>query len=419
MGILLTQRGGIIGPIAKIMGFIMNAIYEALNYIGIENIGLSIILFTIIIYTFMLPMTIKQQKFSKISAIMNPEIQAIQKKYQNKKDQASMMKMQEETKLIYEKYGTSPTGGCLGSLIQLPFLFALWPVVQNIPAYVKGVKDSYMPLVNQIMATDGYQKIMEKIGSTSPINISAKTYDYTKANTIVDVLYKFQENTWNTLADKFPHLEELIESTEAAVMNLNYFPTSSFGINIAETPSTMVKAAMEPLSIGMLFIAILIPILAGFTQYLSAKISQKTTQTKNNNGKQEENAMVQQMNMMMKIMPLMSVFLCFTMPVGLGLYWITSAVVRTVQQVVINKSLNKKPIEELVKENMEKAAKKRAKKKEVESRTVSAMAQTNARRIEERKTTSNNNVDSYKPNAKPGSLAAKANMVTDYNRNKN
>ena len=69
-------------------------------------------------------------------AVMNPEIQAIQKKYANKKDQASMLKMQEETKLINEKYGTSPTGGCLGSIIQLPILFALWPVVQNVPAYV-------------------------------------------------------------------------------------------------------------------------------------------------------------------------------------------------------------------------------------------------------------------------------------------
>ena len=66
----------------------------------------------------MIPMTIKQQKFSRMSAVMNPEIQKIQKKYKNKKDQASMMKMQEETKLVYEKYGTSPTGGCLGSLIQ-------------------------------------------------------------------------------------------------------------------------------------------------------------------------------------------------------------------------------------------------------------------------------------------------------------
>ena len=140
MGILLTQREGlIVGNIAKVLGFIMNAIFELLSKIGIENIGLCIIIFTVVVYTLMLPMTVKQQKFTRLSAVMNPEIQAVQKKYQGKQDQASMMKMQEEQKLIYEKYGTSPTGGCLGSLIQLPFLFALWPVMRNIPKYVNAV----------------------------------------------------------------------------------------------------------------------------------------------------------------------------------------------------------------------------------------------------------------------------------------
>ena len=144
MGILLTQREGlIVGNIAKVLGFIMNAIFELLSKIGIENIGLCIIIFTVVVYTLMLPMTVKQQKFTRLSAVMNPEIQAVQKKYQGKQDQASMMKMQEEQKLIYEKYGTSPTSGCLGSLIQLPFLFALWPVVQNVPAYVNGLKEAY------------------------------------------------------------------------------------------------------------------------------------------------------------------------------------------------------------------------------------------------------------------------------------
>ena len=178
MGILLTQRDGfIIGNIAKILGFVMNAIFELLNKIGIENIGLCIILFTVVFYTLMLPMTIKQQKTSKMMSVMNPELQAIQKKYANKKDEASMYKMQEETKLVYEKYGTSPTGGCLGSIIQLPILFALWPVVQNIPAYVKGVKEAYMPLVESIMATDGYQKIMEAMGTLKTINISPYIYN--------------------------------------------------------------------------------------------------------------------------------------------------------------------------------------------------------------------------------------------------
>ena len=413
MGILLTQREGlIVGNIAKILGFIMNAIFELLSKIGIENIGLCIIIFTVVVYTLMLPMTVKQQKFTKLSAVMNPEIQKIQKKYQGKNDQASMMKMQEEQKLIYEKYGTSPTGGCLGSLIQLPILFALWPIVQNVPAYVKGLKEAYMPLVEGIMAQDGFKDVMVKIGSEKPILISPDRFDYTKANTIIDVLYKFQESTWDTLSSEFPSLSNLISETKETMMSMNYL----FGINIAETPSNMITSGIATAAVGTVIVAVAIPVLAGLSQVVSMKVAQSRT---NNSNQNKDNPMVQQMDMMMKVMPIMSVFMCFSMPSGLGIYWITSAVVRTIQQVMVNRQLDKKSIDELIKENQEKAAKKNAKKKEVESKQLAAMAQTKTRRIEDRNRSTNTNVDSYKKNAKPGSLASKSNMVSDFNnRNK-
>ena len=413
MGIVLTQSNTfIIGSIAKLLGFIMNGIFNALSYIGIENIGLSIIIFTVIVYTLMIPMTIKQQKFSRMSAVMNPEIQKIQKKYKNKKDQASMMKMQEETKLVYEKYGTSPTGGCLCSLIQFPILFALWPVIQNIPAYVTSIKDAYMPLVNQIMATDGYQKIMEGIGKASPIMINPETYDYSKANTLVDVLYKFRPGTWDTLADKFPDLTNLIDSTKNSLTHLNTF----LGINIAETPGSMFMTATKNFSIGLIIVALAIPVLSGLSQWISAKLMQQATST----GNDDDNPMAAQMKTMMNVMPVFSVIMCFSMPAGLGIYWIASAVVRTIQQLIINKFLSKKSMDELIEENVKKAAKKREKKDAVSGREINAMAHKNVKNIEEpkRKTTSSNNIDSYKQNAKPGSLASKANMVSDFNKNK-
>lgn len=413
MGIVLTQSNTfIIGSIAKLLGFIMNGIFNALSYIGIENIGLSIIIFTVIVYTLMIPMTIKQQKFSRMSAVMNPEIQKIQKKYKNKKDQASMMKMQEETKLVYEKYGTSPTGGCLGSLIQFPILFALWPVIQNIPAYVTSIKDAYMPLVNQIMATDGYQKIMEGIGKASPIMINPETYDYSKANTLVDVLYKFRPGTWDTLADKFPDLTNLIDSTKNSLTHLNTF----LGINIAETPGSMFMTATKNFSIGLIIVALAIPVLSGLSQWISAKLMQQATST----GNDDDNPMAAQMKTMMNVMPVFSVIMCFSMPAGLGIYWIASAVVRTIQQLVINKFLSKKSMDELIEENIKKAAKKREKKDAVSGKEINAMAHKNVKNIDDqkRKTTSSNNIDSYKQNAKPGSLASKANMVSDFNKNK-
>ena len=427
MGILLTQSGGIFGPIAKLLGHVMNFIYE---YLGVHNIGLCIILFTIIIYTLMLPLTIKQQKSSRMMAIINPELQAIQNKYKNKKDQASITKMQEETRLVYEKYGTSPTGGCLGSLIQLPILFALWPIIRNIPAYVGGVKDAYMPLVEKIMATDGYVKIMEKIGEAKPILINADKYSYKEANTLVDVLYKFQKSNWDTLVEKFPDLSEIIEKTQESIHEMNYF----LGINIAETPSSMLSAVREgidfsnfsfgDLKVGLLIAAIAIPLLAGVTQWINARVAQSAT---NRNKKQnDENAMAQQMDMMMKIMPVMSIVMCFSMPAGLGIYWITSAVIRTIQQFIINKVLDKKSVDDMVKTNMEKAAKKNEKKKSVSSKLLNEMAQSNTKNIDEpkKKITSKNvssekEVNSYKSSAKPGSLASRANMVSDFNnRNK-
>ena len=131
--ILLTKSSvPIIGQVASIMGWIMDGIYRVLDLVGIQNLGLCIIIFSIIIYALMTPLQVKQQKFSKLSSVMQPELQKIQKKYKDKKDQASVQKMQEETQLVYQKYGVSPTGSCVQLLIQFPVLMALWQVnLQN------------------------------------------------------------------------------------------------------------------------------------------------------------------------------------------------------------------------------------------------------------------------------------------------
>lgn len=406
MGILLTQNSTfLIGSIAKLLGFIMNAIFVALSSIGIDNIGLCIIIFTIITYTLMLPMTIKQQKFSRLSAVMNPEIQAVNKKYQNKRDQASMLKMQEETQMIYAKYGTSPTGGCLGSLIQFPILFALWPVIRNIPAYVTGVKNAYMPLVNQILSSENGIKVMTAIGKSTEIGMSKS--DFSKKNIIIDALYKFQSGTWDTLSEKLPELATTIDSVKEEVNGMNMF----LGINIAETPWTMLKEGWANISVGLIIAALLIPVLSGLTQWISMKLVQKASQVRNNNGS-DENNMMNQMNAMMNFMPLLSVFMCFSMPSGLGIYWIASAVVRTIQQVVINKKLDSEPLEVLIEKNKDKVEKKKKKYEKVAGNMINEKAQQSTKKI-----TSNYNGDTYNKNAKPGSLASKANMVSEFNKN--
>ena len=418
-GILLTQSTTpIIGQVAWLLGKLMDGIFNVLSSaFGIENIGLCIILFTIIIYTFMIPLTIKQQKFSKLSAVMNPELQAIQKKYKNKRDQESMLKMQEEMKMVYDKYGTSQMGGCLQLVIQFPILLALWKVIQNIPAYVGGVKDMYMPLVNEIMATGGYQKIMEKIGSASPIMTNPEKFDYTKTNTIVDVLYKFQPSTWDTLKDKFPDLSSLIDSTSGQISHINNF----LGANISDAPVNLMMDALKTGAILVAIVALLIPILSGLTQWINIKLMPQSPGMDD-----RENPMANSMKTMNMIMPLFSVFMCFTMPAGLGLYWIFSAICRSVQQVAINKYLDRMDMDELVKKNMEKAKKKYEKKK-VSTEELNQMATKKVRNIAvEQK--HNHTADSEQEaklqqaaergkNAKPGSLTAKANMVRKFNEN--
>ena len=154
-GVLLTQyQGSIIGPVAKLLGILMNGIFSILNAIGIPNIGLSIILFTFLIYLCLMPLTVKQQKFSKLQAKMNPELQAIQAKYKGKKDNDSMLAQQEEIKELYGKYGVSQTGSCVQLLIQMPILFALYRVIYSMPAYVTQVGDTFRVLANSIISTD-------------------------------------------------------------------------------------------------------------------------------------------------------------------------------------------------------------------------------------------------------------------------
>ena len=416
-GVLAAGYGDwpIIHQIAWLLGKLMNGIYNIMDGVfGVQNIGVCIIIFTIIIYTLMIPLTVKQQKCSKMSAVMNPEIQKIQKKYANKKDQASMLKQQEELQIVYEKYGVSLTGGCLPMLIQMPILFALYPVIQNIPKYVDGVKAAYMPVVDQIMQVDGFQKIMETIGSAKPVLMSATAYDYSKADTLVQVLYKFQDSTWNTLVDKMPSIETVVDATTKTMGHLNNF----LGINIGETPMTMLTNSLHPFSIVGIILAVIIPIMAGLAPFISVKLQPQPSMDENNQ-------MAASMKTMTYTMPLFSVFLGFTLPAGLGLYWAVSAVVRCVQQVAINKYLQTKSLDDMIKENQEKAAKKRE-KKGTSAKELNKMATTSTKNVEHKKTSTMSEKErqeklekaaSYNKNAKAGSLASKANMVSRFNGN--
>ena len=167
--LLTKSTTPVIGQIAWALGWLMNGLFWLISKIGLPNIGVAIILFTIVIYMCLLPLTMKQQRFSKMSQIMQPELKKTQDKYKNRKDQESMMKQNEEMQAVYKKYGVSATGSCVQLLIQMPILFALYRVIEEIPAYVTQVKAAFQPLVDNLIKTSGSADFPKSpAGSPSP-----------------------------------------------------------------------------------------------------------------------------------------------------------------------------------------------------------------------------------------------------------
>ncbi len=412
----------IIGSVAIILGFIMNGIFNVQTMIGIDNIGLCIILFTIVVNMLMTPLTFQQQKFSKLQTRMNPELQAIQKKYKGKNsDQAAMAKMNEETQAVYAKYGVNPMGSCVQMIIQIPILFALYRVIWNIPAYVDKVKAVFAGLSTSLLNTAGAEEFLSE--ASKKLTVSFKTFN---ENTIIDVLYKFKPDNWDGLFGKFPALSDQITSTRTNVDRMNTFLG---GLNIADSPMNIIRTAWTNKAIILLIAAVMIPLLAALTQWLNAKLM--TTGTQQANGKEEaaNDQMSQTMKSMNTMMPIMSAVFCLSLPVGMGIYWIAGAVIRSIQQVVINRHLDKIDIDELAKKNLEKLNAKRAKNglppekmnsnahistRNIETSNYGVSASKRAE-LQKRASEVAANTSSGTSNAKPGSLAAKANMVKDYN----
>lgn len=425
--ILATKNSTpIIGQISVVMGWIMNGIYKFLDGLfGIQNLGLCIIIFSILIYLFMTPLQIKQQKFSKLSSVMQPELMKIQKKYKNKKDQASMQKMQEETSAVYQKYGVSPTGSCVQLLIQLPILWSLWHVIQNIPAYVGSVKSVLDGVASQIIGVSGYTNILQDFITDNKMTRVRLILDGQTAtpNSVIDFLYALSPGQWDKLADmsQFAGFSDAINSTAGEISHMQSF----LGLNIADMPWNYITAVVAGESILLAIAALLIPILSWGTQVLNLKLMPQAT-PQNDDG---ANPMASSMKTMNMVMPLMSAFFCFTFPVGLGIYWISSAVVRSVQQVLINRHLNKMDIEVLINENMKKIEEKRAKAGLPPQKITNQAHQSvkNINKIDKGNSGSpeaeraKKVEESYKKAAaaKPDSITAKANLVRTFDeRNK-
>ena len=408
---VLTKAGSILGPIATVLGYVMDILFRFTSSFGVFNVGLCIILFTIVMKTLMIPLTIKQQKTTKLMSVMNPEIQAIQKKYKGKSDQESMQRQNVEIQAVYEKYGTSMTGGCLPLLIQMPILLALYRVIYNIPAYVPSVRVYFDNVVTPLIGQADYaQKLQEITNIATACGGKLDKFDFTNANRLVDMLYKFSTSQWGELQSLFPAISDVIGQNAAVVERMNTF----LGLNMAEAPGWVPSFAW------------IIPVLAAVSQWFSTKLmsgNQPSTSA------DAENPMAQSMKTMTTTMPLFSAFICITMPAGLGIYWIATSVVTIIQQLIVNAYMDKVNIDDMIAKNLEKVNKKRAKQGLPPAKvTQNATASLKAIKAEEEKEKAAEEVKKekiakqieesskyYNTNAKPGSLASKAAMVQKYN----
>ena len=401
MGALLSKSTmPIVKWVAEVMGWLMNGIYS----IGITNLGLCIILFTIIIYAFMTPLQIKQQKFSKMNAVMSPELQKISKKYKNKKDQASQMKM-------------SPTGSCLQMFIQMPIFFALYQVIINIPGYISGIREIFEHAVVKITSVNGYAEILSNFISEEGIRTYTWKADSVTDNQIIDVLYNLSPSQWTKLGEisDFSGFSDVLAKTAETLQPMQNF----LGLNIADTPLSLIKMGWSSHTYVLILAAILIPVLSWLTQMLNIKLMPVASTDDSNS---QMNATMKSMN---TFMPLFSAFICFSFPVGIGIYWIIGSLVRCIQQLVINRHLDNMDMDDFIKKNQEKMAKKRA-KAGLPPQKITQQAKINVRNIEEpkRKTAEDRqqdtkNISGYYtniPETKPGSLASKANMVAEFDK---
>ena len=402
----------IIDPIAKLMGLILNLIFEGLSAMGIVNLGLCIIIFTIVIKLLMLPMTIKQTKFSKMSQLVQPEITKIQKKYQGKTDNASMMKQQEEIQAVYDKYGISMSGGCLQMFIQLPILMALFQVIRNLPFYIPRLKELYTQIAEPLMANKGFETVITEIGTAA--KAVYKLAENPELDNVIAYISQFRTDSWAALTEAFPSITEAVNGASAQIIEINNFFA---GINIADAPGFRIS------------VYLIIPIAAGITQWLAMK-----TMNIGGSDNKAANSMTNSMNLMM---PIMSLVMCFSFPAGLGIYWIMTAVFQIFQNIVMNVYYDKVDMDKLIAENLEKASKKKKKKTftqklmekagmdqpEEAAGSINTAASTKTKNYARNYDNSKADEISYSsanaPKAKPGSLAEKAGLVREYNERNN
>lgn len=315
--------------IAIPLGIIIKVIYDL-----IKNYGLTIIIFTVIIKLLVLPLTMKSQKAMKKQQKIQPVIMELQKKYANDKE-----KLQREMMKVYQENNVSMMGGCLPLLIQMPILIGLYRVIQA-------------PLQHFLRVDINAQATLDKVADIVS-KMTAQFPDVIRdlANQTPEILlrnYQIQLSTWSQMVNG---------PGDSWAINFNFL-----GLDLAEVPSAALTALMQGnFSEISVILLLLIPIIAILTTWLTMRQSQKMsgqTAQNNSNGDNPAQSMSKTMNI---LAPAMTGFFAFTLPSGLGIYWIVSNVLQLAQQQFLNSYFEKKEADFVVKipEKRRKNGKKR------------------------------------------------------------
>ena len=279
-----------------------------------NSYGVALILFTLVIKLIMLPFQMKSKKSMMRMSRVSGQMQDLQKRYA--KNQA---KFQEEMQKLYEEEGVNPMSGCLWSFLPLPILMALYSIIRQpithfmmlskdvLQTVVQSVADAGVDLTNIVM--------MDKV---------------TGAPALKDGLYQMAAYGQINLVKA---VQEMGLSTPDGWFNVNY---KFLGLDLTATPWEYIKSFTFTWAvIGV----ILIPILAGLSQFVFSKLTMKTQP-------QADAAGGASMKSMMYMMPLSSVYIAFIMPAALGVYWIAQSVFSLIQEAILNKTFSAKLSEE-------------------------------------------------------------------------
>ena len=279
-----------------------------------NSYGVALILFTLVIKLIMLPFQMKSKKSMMRMSRVSGQMQELQKRYA--KNQA---KLQEEMQKLYEEEGVNPMSGCLWSLIPFPILIALYSIIRQPITHFMMLSKDVLQTVVQSAADAGVNLtnivMMDKATGTPALK---------------DGLYQLASYGQINLVKA---VQEMGLSTPEGWFDMNY---NFLGLDLTATPWEYVKNFPFPWAvIGV----ILIPILAGLSQFVFSKLTMKTQP-------QADAAGGASMKSMMYMMPLMSVYIAFIMPAALGVYWIAQSVFSLIQEAILNKTFSAKLSEE-------------------------------------------------------------------------